>query len=139
MDEIKQDDPGKLASNETPAGTAPDPAAAPLRKKIVELVSALVAVVGATGIVGSMVGAYFQQRTWNNEKAIDKRQGDAAKVFGLEQEVSEFVDKWWAAADRLENAAQPQAKKNGSAPGENTARVLTTASSINWQVRSHFL
>jgi hypothetical protein len=111
MDEIKQDDPGKLASNETPAGAAPDPAAAPLRKKFVELVSALIAVVGATGIVGSMVGAYFQQRAWNNEKAIDKRQGDAAKVFGLEQEVSEFVDKWWAAADRLENAAQPHAGK----------------------------
>jgi hypothetical protein len=42
MDEMKQDDPGKLASNETPAGTAPDPVAAPFRKKFVELVSALV-------------------------------------------------------------------------------------------------
>lgn len=111
MDKIKQEDQGELASNEAPARAAPDPVAAPLRKKFVEFASALIAVLGATGVVGSMVGAYFQQRAWNNEKAITKRQDDAAKAFDLEQKVSEFVDKWWAAADKLEFATQSHASK----------------------------
>ena len=113
MDKTKQDDPGEsgLAAKETPAGGAPEPAAPPFRKKFVELMSAFLAVLGATGVVGSMVGAYFQQRAWNNEKAITKRQDDAAKVFELEQKVSEFVDKWWAAADKLEYATHSHANK----------------------------
>jgi hypothetical protein len=111
MDKIKQHNPGELASNEMPGRPAPEPEAAPFRRKFVELVSASVAVLGATGVVGSMVGAYFQQRAWNNEKAITKRQDDAAKVFDLEQKVSEFVDKWWAAADRIEYVTQSHANK----------------------------
>ena len=103
MDKIKQDDPGDLdsASNETSAPSAPERAAEPLWKTVLKYwLPALV----ATGIFG----AYFQQRQWTYEKAVNKLQDDAAKVLYLEQQVGEFIDERLAAAEEIGHAIQSQ-------------------------------
>jgi hypothetical protein len=109
MDKTEQDDPDDfdVASNETPSYAAPARPVEPFWKKLFKLVSAL----GVTGILGTAVGAYFQQRAWNNEKAVTKRQDDATKAFDVEQKVSKFIDTRWAAADQIGRAIQSHAIK----------------------------
>jgi hypothetical protein len=106
MEKIERDDPRELeASRETPSRAGPEHAAEPFWKKAMNLLSVL----GVTGIVGTVVGAYFQERAWNNDKAIAKRQDDASTAFDVEQKVSEFIDNRWAAADQVRAVLQSSA------------------------------
>jgi len=105
MGKTKQGDPGgvDLASNETLTSAEPERGTEPLWKKALKLLSASLAV---TGIVGSMVGAYFQERGWDHEKTVSKIQDDTTRVLDLEQQVSELIEKRWAAAEEIGLAIQ---------------------------------
>lgn len=109
MDETEQKDPGDFdaAPNETRSRGAPGRAVESFWKRLFKLLSVL----GVSGILGSAVGAYFQQRAWNNEKAVTKRHDDATKAFDVEQKVSVFIDSRWAAADQIGRAIQSHASK----------------------------
>ncbi len=86
-----------------------------------------------TAIVGTAVGYYFQQRAWNNDKAVTKIQNDANAAFDVGQKVSEFIDARWAAADQLRDALHPaQAKRNGTMRGTNITKTSKNGNRI-WQ------
>jgi len=110
MDKIELHNPRDLEadSNETPSRATPKRPAESFWKKLSnQLVTLLV-----TACLGTMVGYYFQQRAWNNEKAVTKRQNDSDKAFDVEQKVSEFIDTRWAAADQMRDALlKPNANK----------------------------
>jgi hypothetical protein len=109
MTEIGRGDPNDVeaASKETP------PSAAPTSPRESSLTSVLhqLGWLTATGIVGALIGYCFQQRAWNNERAVAKIQKDTDAAFGVGQKASEFIDARWAAAEQVRAALQSHASE----------------------------
>jgi hypothetical protein len=111
MDKIEQDDSSGLKSSPEEKSTPAVPEQQ-VHFAWKELLSAVV----ATGILGALATGYFQQRTWNNQKAVDKIQIDANKAFELEQNLSDFMDERHAATQEVGEAIQSQARKEWESP-----------------------
>src|SRR5262245_32618263 len=128
MEKIEGDDSRTVeALTETQSRAALEQAAVPFWKKATNLLSVL----GVTGIIGTVAGAYFQERAWKNDKAVTKRQDDATTAFDVEQKVSEFLDKRWAAADQIKAALQPKTLQ--SKAGEKEWRRARNKYSENFE------
>ncbi len=109
MDTIKEDKQADEMSASTeavsrPAGEHPN-------ESSMGALTRQLSTLALTAIVGTAVGYYFQQRTWNNDKATTKIQSDANTAFDVGQKVSEFIDVRWAAGDQFRDALQPRASK----------------------------
>ena len=87
-------------SGETPSRAAPESGVWSFLKSAAKFLSTL----GLAGVLTTLLAAHLQQRSWSNDKVVTKIQTDSSNAFGVEQNVGEFIDARWAAADHLHDA-----------------------------------
>jgi hypothetical protein len=109
MDTIKEDRQADEKSTSTEAVSRP--AAEHPTESPWSALTRQLGTLAMTAIFGTAVGYYFQQRAWNNDKAVTQIQNDANTAFDVGQKVSEFIDVRWATADQLRDALKPRASR----------------------------
>ena len=89
-----------------PAGTQPEakPAGAGLHAWTRRLLGSIGGLVLATGVLGTAISAYFQQRNWTYQKRADKIERDAGSVMAALDKLNAIVDEKFLSAYSLDDA-----------------------------------
>jgi len=108
------------------SAAAPQKPAETLGKKLLYALGGFLLTTGG----GTLIGHYFQERSWNNEKTVTKRQDDADRAFEVEQKVSEFIETRWSAAFHILDSL----KSNKSEEELKTVKENFASTEKNWQL-----
>jgi hypothetical protein len=93
------------ALTKAPAQPAAERSAESLRQKILFTVVGFV----LTGIMGTIVTTYFQERSWSFQNRVAQIDKDTEKAFNTHGDVTELIDARWSATLRMIQALEHNA------------------------------
>jgi hypothetical protein len=120
---MHQDEPSEPQSGTSEGRTARSES---LRDKVVATLAGFI----LTGVIGTMVATWFQQRGWAWQNAVEQVEKDTASALASLQSASNLLDKRWSATFQMVQAIQT------AKAGDESKAAMDSFLSINheWEL-----